>query len=56
MKVEYKYRSVCERKKELEPVLVRKETKKFEQVLSKGGSMKTGRWTERKPKRLDMCY
>ena len=54
MKVEYKYRRANERRNELEPVLARKEHKKFVQVIAKGGSMKTGRWTERKPTRNKM--
>lgn len=56
MKVEYKYRRVNERKKELEPVIARKEEKKIVQVLAKGGSMSTGRWTERKPGRYVDAY
>ena len=48
MKVEYKYRKAVERKMKLEPIVQRKYERMTKDVLAKGGSMKTGRWKERK--------
>ena len=42
MKVEYKYRATCERKKGLKKVLDSKELKMMKEVIRKGGYMKTG--------------
>lgn len=48
MKVEYKYRKNVERKTKLIPIIHRKYERMAKHVLAKGGSMKSGRWEERK--------
>ena len=51
MYIEYESRREQKRQNELKPVLERKELKKFKQIIAKGGTMKNGRWLERKPMR-----
>ena len=48
MKVEYKYRMANVRKEKLVPIMQRKYEHMVKEVVAKGGSMKSGRWSERK--------
>jgi hypothetical protein len=54
MKVSYKYRKTNERKAMLKNIVARKEQKKYEDIVAKGGSTRMGRWSERKPHRYSV--